>query len=73
MENFAAKRKMFKGTSDQSIFKDYADYSAYKSNYASIQEKEFEHLDNMRDTKPIEKVYNFIQELPDDYLEKEEI
>lgn len=67
MQNFAQKRKVFKGNSTKDVFKNYADYSMYKSNYAKLDDRNYEHLDRLDRDKVASSAYEFIDNLPDDY------
>lgn len=41
MQHHRNKKKMFKGLDNKEIFKDYADYSAYKSNHLKTENRNY--------------------------------
>lgn len=63
----------FKNTSNKEVFKNYADYSAYKGNYASLEDRNYDDYDFLHRGKVAEKGYEFIGNLPDGYEEKESV
>ena len=63
---------MDENNSSKNIFRDYADYSAYKSNKVSYEDRNYGVLDNLSHGKRTQRTYEFIESLPDDYSEKEE-
>lgn len=63
----------FKGYENKDIFKDYAEYSAYKTNKTQYDDRNYASMDNMYRGKRAQKTYEFVDGLPEDYAEKAEI
>ena len=57
----------FKGNQSINVFKDYADYSAYKDNYVSIEDRNYLDMDHLNRDSSESKTYEFIDQLPDYY------
>lgn len=49
------------------MFKDYANYSAYKTNYVTIEDRNYTDDDMLNRSKTESRTYEFIESLPDQY------
>ena len=71
--NICRFKSLEDNNSDKNIFKDYADYSAYKTNKVSYEDRNYGVLDNLAHGKRTQRTYEFIESLPDNYVEKAEV
>ena len=67
MQHHRNHKKMFKGLDNKEIFKDYADYSAYKSNHMKVENRNYESMDSIDYSKSGERTYAFLDSIPDTY------
>lgn len=72
MQHHRNKKKMFKGLDNKEIFKDYADYSAYKSNHLKTENRNYESMDTIEYPTLTEKTMEFIDTIPNEYKEKQD-
>ncbi len=47
----------FKGKENNSVFKDYVDYSAYKTNYVSIEDRNYGDMDMLNRSNTESRIY----------------
>lgn len=57
MQHFANNRKIFKGNDTKNVFKDYADYTAYKTNSVSIEDRNYQNMEFMHGERGESRVY----------------
>lgn len=43
----------FKGNDNRDVFKDYADYSAYKKNRVQYEDRNYDNMDNLISSKRV--------------------
>lgn len=63
----------FKDQTINPVFSDYGDYSSYRTNFVKIEDGNLGELDRLDKETTQQNLYKFLDELPEEYEEKDRI
>lgn len=63
----------FKDQTINPVFSDYGDYSSYRTNFVKIEDGNLDELERLDKETSQQNLYKFLDELPEEYEEKDRI